>query len=695
MPILEEVEDFIAVECDCWDCNIVRTAVDRGTLDMATIGGLGTVKFLCMSCNDTDNDWCANGHRACAECHTIWGDGIECPRCNPAPGYIAPDNADDDNFPFPIFDTAVNNTGTGGTRITFEHRPREEKKVKCAVCNKETRKGNTLGLTWSRDKERNVPTPNNARCCAECRQDHYIFYCPGCEDYYQLPKAEFNGTPWSMAGPRGAAVVCPQHSEDEDTPITHCDICGELTRIEWCNAANRVYCLGCCDTYGRRFCEQPGCAIYYLNGDPEFDEDTYTCIDGCPDIPRPGWLEDFLEEAGDAYEVGEECECQACSWLRRQEDPDMVDIIHDTCTHCGDTPLPLFEAELIQLMDDRSYCKPCAEEVAPRCRECDERAWAPPYVQPGGPNHTTLIGHFENPLVCRPCTRELDQYKECDTRCGELYHEEGDCRCGGLQQHNYTPPEFIVKTLGGEEATDDTPLLGWELEIETTHPPATRRMAVGMIDPYDWLYAVRDGSLGGHRGQDGLEIISHPATMAWIHDRFDIIKELLLGMADRGFRSFDSPRCGMHVHISKSSMSKLHRLRFVRMIYDYPGLSMAVGQRGRASPGVRDFASFQAEPLDRMVEKVRRGTNHGQDHYVAVNMEKRRTVECRWFQGTLSPSSFLKNIEFVHAIYMFTMKTGVRNTNEANFIDWLYSDRRPRTYKALADFLRKNYLQST
>ena len=42
------------------------------------------------------------------------------------------------------------------------------------------------------------------------------------------------------------------------------------------------------------------------------------------------------------------------------------------------------------------------------------------------------------------------------------------------------------------------------------------------------------------------------------------------------------------------------------------------------------------------------------ERYVAINLKNSQTIEIRIFRGTLNFNSFMKNIEFAHALFMYT-----------------------------------------
>lgn len=442
-------------------------------------------------------------------------------------------------------------------------------------------------------------------------------------------------------------------------------------------------------------------------------------------------------ETGLPYVAVENCPCAVCHGLEEQipvrggDGPG-----HKVCDRCT---MPLIQAEVIERIDPAGFdngrwaesrvvyqgdgsalnpsnmCQLCAsqdmwvqayriapEEEAQRrdeeqnCTLCEQahnrRAMKAVFTEQ---NHSQKY--------CSACVSALfksGDLKMCEQdRCMAYYMTDTNwCPCGGLHDWNYRPPEFNIHRTT-QPMDNNAPTLGIELEMELTARRGTRRDIAKIVnDNYTLVYAMRDGSLGK---ETGVELVFHPATLAWLQDNEARITDILVRCRDSGFRSWDGDSCGMHVHISKDSFAKpgghrdvALRHKFLHMIYNYPGLTLAVSQRDRSTRGIQKYASLISEGAHSLVDKARQDTNFGQRHYVAVNMESPHTIEVRTFRGTLNPASFRKSVEFVHSLWEYCKygECGHRSTNEYNYMKWLYSSSPVWDYRMLRKYLDDNYL---
>jgi hypothetical protein len=86
-----------------------------------------------------------------------------------------------------------------------------------------------------------------------------------------------------------------------------------------------------------------------------------------------------------------------------------------------------------------------------------------------------------------------------------------------------------------------------------------------------------------------------------------------------------------------------------------------------------------------LAHKARRKFNGHEDRYIAVNMENRRSIELRIFRGTLKPSSFFKSVEYVHALFSYSLVAGLNDLGDDSFVEWI--GRHAKTYKYLQTYL--------
>jgi hypothetical protein len=185
--------------------------------------------------------------------------------------------------------------------------------------------------------------------------------------------------------------------------------------------------------------------------------------------------------------------------------------------------------------------------------------------------------------------------------------------------------------------------MGLELEVEDNGGWGCESGAHVVKDALgSRVYLKRDGSL-----ENGFEIVSHPHSFdEWKRINWSFLRSL----RSKGFRSWDTETCGLHVHVSRTAFRKggirdeAHELRFQKLIYDNGVQVRAIA--GRSS----QYARFNDKGA--LVPKVKFG--HTADRYEAVNSQNDHTLEVRVFRGSLKPARILSALEFIHSAVEYT-----------------------------------------
>jgi hypothetical protein len=209
-----------------------------------------------------------------------------------------------------------------------------------------------------------------------------------------------------------------------------------------------------------------------------------------------------------------------------------------------------------------------------------------------------------------------------------------------IHEYDYRPrPHFF-----GE----GTYHFGFELEVES-RSDSRREGAEYVIDRLGThAYLKRDGSLN-----NGFEIVTHPHTLEEYQKEFNW--GCMTGLGERGYRSWNTRTCGLHVHVSRTAFGVVekqadllkaqgHELRFIKLIYDNQRQIERLA--GRSS----SYARFNDK--GKLANRVKYG--HQDDRYEAVNSQNSETLEVRVFKGSLKPTRILSAIELVHASVEYT-----------------------------------------
>lgn len=256
------------------------------------------------------------------------------------------------------------------------------------------------------------------------------------------------------------------------------------------------------------------------------------------------------------------------------------------------------------------------------------------------------------------------------TLCIYCKRDEGD---RSVHQYNFKPsPKFYSTTY-----IDQKEYLGWELEVEA---PGIDVSEISREFRNKHWYFKMDGSL-----QEGVEIVSHPASFSYLKQKQGTIESLLVGLTDSSCKSESTVTCGMHIHVSKNAISGLQlwkMLDFFRknkpFIYQMSGRTLRRQLNRYASLG---GINKRTQPL--MAKKYWDRASK----YTAINIRPSQTIEFRIFKGTLNPHKFYKNLEFVDSLVQWTKNESLDRVTIANYCEFVEENKKryPNVLKYMKD----------
>lgn len=241
--------------------------------------------------------------------------------------------------------------------------------------------------------------------------------------------------------------------------------------------------------------------------------------------------------------------------------------------------------------------------------------------------------------------------------------------------------------------SDKNLFFGLELEIEyrgNTYDGYDEGAAMvhnHFNDGANRVYLKHDGSL-----QNGFEIVTHPHTL----EKFQGLDWSILDqLIQTGWRSWDTNRCGIHVHVSREAFEvasdgqrDTHQIKFIKLIYDNKQHVQRLA--GRRS----SWAKF--DDKGKIVRKVKQKWQ-SDGRYSAVNVEPSTTIEVRVFKGSLRKERVLACIEFVHAAVEYTRNLPIVYTENpfawTSFMSYVFNNR--KTYPNLMVILNELMAQAT
>lgn len=325
-------------------------------------------------------------------------------------------------------------------------------------------------------------------------------------------------------------------------------------------------------------------------------------------------------------------------------------------------------------IDGEDYCSSCTTS------HMDSHGGSDNFFECGSCDETYHInngGYYMEWHYCDGCLdSNVYECNECETQqwdgnghdCQDFEEDDGD-GSGVIHNHTYRPtPQFFG---------DAVYHFGFELEIESMGNGRHEGAELVQDTLGAHAYLKEDGSLN-----DGFEIVTHPHTLDSYQSNFDW--SILDTLKRRGYRSWNTQTCGLHVHVSRTAFGnqtprplsdaphftrsqrilqkQAHELRFMKLIYDNQRQVERIAGRSES----RRFASF--EDKGNLVRKVKNGSQSN-GRYSAINTDNDDTIEVRVFKGSLRKERVLSAVEFVQASVEYTRDMKVTSKNHA--LSWL------------------------
>ena len=286
------------------------------------------------------------------------------------------------------------------------------------------------------------------------------------------------------------------------------------------------------------------------------------------------------------------------------------------------------------------------------------------YCEDCGECFTTDALHYCEDDECYYCDNCYDGHKDNNNIYG--YHNFDDWR---LYKLNDNDKDFYI---------------GYELEIDNGNAESTATQVV-----YENLNAVcmHDGSL-----YDGFEIVSHPQTYNYIMEHKDILKDVMKKLIDCGYESHNANTCGLHFHVTAPKENR-HEIvaRLWAIIEFYKNEVVKLSRRTDSQfhwckwlSDDRDLKSIEYYHIKGMAKDYTR--------YLAINDTNYKTIEFRFFRGTLNYKSFMAAVQFIHNLYTLASDLSIKlqditwnRLTEGEFINEYVNERNILTTDVIID----------
>ena len=243
-----------------------------------------------------------------------------------------------------------------------------------------------------------------------------------------------------------------------------------------------------------------------------------------------------------------------------------------------------------------------------------------------------------------------------------------------IQSYSYRPITSFKYLSSELQSNSEIPFLGIELEVENKLDNIKNDSMAQLIDS-SHLYFKTDGSLS-----NGFEIVTHPLSFNWIQANANKFESMLTELKSNGFNSYDSNTCGMHIHISKKSFGTWQLYRFMKFFAENKDFIVSISQR--KIDQLKKWANIEDNGNDELIYKAKKKDGNS-SRYCAINLQNHSTIEIRIFRGTLNYCSFMKNIEFVNALFCYT-----NESNECTISGFREFVNSTSTYSNLKKFIK-------
>lgn len=252
---------------------------------------------------------------------------------------------------------------------------------------------------------------------------------------------------------------------------------------------------------------------------------------------------------------------------------------------------------------------------------------------------------------------------------GEYHNEpepdEDDVRdCGRSGYHSDSSARKRWSNIGNNSKNAD--VFGVELEMKANSQSdlgdiCARANGCGFLAEYD-------GSLDEALG---VEIVAPPIPLAQF--RKGVWSEFMDGIRRLGTGWDAGTGYGIHISITRSTLSKAQQSKFVRFFADNKAFCEAIAGRKETS-----YARYQRQSW-----KV--CDCYETEKYLAASIRSENRVEVRIFRSTLKFSSFLKNVQFVAALVEFVRQSSLSRNTAVEFIKFASHKSRCNRFRELLE----------
>ena len=441
------------------------------------------------------------------------------------------------------------------------------------------------------------------------------------------------------------------------------------------------------------------CGEVIIRAGEELDASLYEVIDGeyvCRDCVE----REFVQ-------------CQDCGEYVRRDDAyayngnylceDCCDENYVTCERCGDL-IHIDDAYYIE-SDETYVCEDCLGLYYTRCDQCDE------YVRDTEITRVfTDNDRYNFRDLCPDCRDSYAwQCEECEDWFWEDVDDNGCCQCDDCytgacdtgdintwrspkkrMPYGFKPVPCMCATEA-EKAAEGAGwehsiiFYGFELEIDRHDTDVDiNDTCEDIVEHLPSTYCKTDCSLDLGGSYSGIEIVSHPATLAWYEEHKADFEECFDILTGDDWLSHNAGTCGLHVHISLDAMEQKNPFAVNNMLFIFDRFWKQFVKFSRRTEGQLNHWAKRYSTLHDNYREIKNIAKEKSGRYMAVNLQNRHTVELRMWRGTLKPQTFFATLQLVDTVVKKCIEIGedYRRLQSLTWAELVHSD-----HKELNEYL--------
>lgn len=286
--------------------------------------------------------------------------------------------------------------------------------------------------------------------------------------------------------------------------------------------------------------------------------------------------------------------------------------------------------------------------------------------------------------MCKSCF-EYNDHGMVKCRDGSIWDRTRNSYTRGINRYGCKPVPYLFPTKNDERNPHHL-FYGIELEVQAkdlesgddTMEECRDEVCEDVNSILGITYGKSDISIDNACHNDGIEFVSHPASMNWYTENKAKFAEAMVYLRKRGYTSHTGEKCGLHVHVSSFPLEYEtdHGIEKILWFFNRYQENMTKFSR-RNKVKLERWARFPDFYVDestvyetmKQVKESVKDPDAYRARYRAVNLQNEHTVEFRLIRGTLNIESFMAALQLFSNLCETVMTT---TFDEFRKLDWDY-----------------------